>query len=82
MALRMEAQEYSSPLRKLVRFFRNSRDRWKAKCQEAKRTCKRRLNQVRALERSRANWKERATQLEGRIAELEAELQKTAGGLA
>lgn len=31
-----ESTEYRSPVRKLLPFFRSSRDKWKAKCQAAK----------------------------------------------
>jgi hypothetical protein len=69
---------YSSPLKKLVRFFRKSRDGWKRKCQGAKQALKLLQNQVRAVEQSRDQWKRRCQEQERRIAELEAELQKTA----
>jgi len=36
----MDAKTFTTPLRKLARFFQRSRDGWKAKCQEAKRACK------------------------------------------
>ena len=78
MALEIDNQQYSSPARKLVRFFCNSRNRWKQKCVEAKGRTKRLDNQVRAVERSRDQWKQRARESERRIAELEAELQKNA----
>lgn len=82
MALEMDVQEYSSPLRKLTRFFRNSRNRWKAKCQDTKRANKLLRNQVRAVERSREHWKQLVDQQKRRLAELEAELQKTADATA
>ena len=80
MSLETEVVEYSSPVRKLVRVFHRSRNGWKRKCQESKRANKLLQNQVRAVERSREQWKERAKEHERRIAELEAELQKTAAG--
>ena len=55
---------YKSPLRKLVRFFEDSRDRWKAKSQEAQAKVKRLQNQVRFLERSKADLKSRVKALE------------------
>ncbi len=61
---------YSSPPRKLIRFFEKSRDQWKSKCQTAKATVKRLQNRVRFLERSKAQWKERAQQLEAEVARL------------
>jgi len=69
---------YSSPLKKLTRFFRKSRDGWKRKCLGAKQALKLLQNQVRAVQRSREEWKQRCQEQRSRIAELEAELQKTA----
>jgi peptidoglycan hydrolase CwlO-like protein len=68
------SNEFRSPLRKLVRFFQDSRDNWKQKCQEAKRQCKRLSNQVRAVENSRAQWRSRAEQFQQQVAELEQQL--------
>ena len=51
---------FKSPLQKLVKFFRKSRDGWKAKCQEAKTLNKRLATQVRAVEKSRAAWRQKA----------------------
>ncbi len=66
---------YKSPQRKLVRFFQQSRDRWKAKYQEAKVSLKRLSNRVRFLERSKAHWKGRAKALEAELAQLKAQVQ-------
>jgi hypothetical protein len=75
-ALETEVREYSSPLRKLTRFFCKSRNRWKQKCLDAKHGNKLLRNQVRAVERSREQWKRKVEEQERRIEELEAELQK------
>lgn len=72
--------EFVSPVRKLSRFFLKSRDGWKAKCLSAKYSIKLLKNQVRAVERSRDEWKQKAAEHRRRIAELEAELQKTGAG--
>ena len=58
---------YSSPPRKLLRFFLKSRDQWKAKCQRAKATVKRLENRVRFLEKSKDEWKTRARALENSL---------------
>jgi hypothetical protein len=55
---------YTSPMRKLVRFFEQSRDQWKKKCRAAKAEIKRLAQQVKRLKQSRANWKSRAKTLE------------------
>lgn len=73
-----DIEVYSSPLKKLARFFRQSRDGWKRKCLEAKHSLKLLKNQVRAVERSREQWQQQCQEQRRRIAELEAESQKTA----
>ena len=73
---------FKSPLRKLVVFFENSRDRWKTKHQEIKRRLKKEQNQVRAVEKSRASWRAKAEAATERVQELErelAELKKVSG---
>ena len=67
---------YTSPPRKLLRFFLKSRDQWKAKCQGAKATVKRLENRVRFLEKSRAQWKSKAQALEKEKAQLKAKAQE------
>ena len=64
---------YISPPRKLLRFFLQSRDQWKAKCQRAKATVKRLENRVRFLEKSKDEWKARAQVLEAENAQLKAQ---------
>ena len=67
---------YSSPPRKLLRFFLKSRDQWKAKCQGAKATVKRLENRVRFLEKSKEQWKSKAQALEKENAHLKAQAQE------
>lgn len=67
---------YKSPTAKLLRFFPQSRDRWKAKCQAVRRENKKLANQTRAVEKSRERWKELAQSRQRRIDELEQELQE------
>lgn len=64
---------YKSPVRKLARFFEQSRDQWKAKCQTAKALVKHLKQRVRRLEESRAHWKRRAQELK---AEMERQAAK------
>ncbi len=61
---------YKSPVRKLVQFFEESRDRWKAKCIEAKAQVKGLKNRVRFLEESRARWAEQAKVQAAAVEEL------------
>lgn len=77
MEMEMDVREYTSPRRKLVAFFNQSRDKWKRKCQAAKDQNKLLKNQTRAVERSRDHWKELARERAKHIAELERELEKT-----
>ena len=63
---------YTSPVRKLVRFFEKSRDQWKAKHHALKAVLKRLENRVRFLETSKAHWKSRVKELEAEVARLQA----------
>jgi len=67
---------FRSPGRKLLPFFVTSRDNWKAKHHELKKEAKRLSNQVRAVEASREQWRERATAAERRAAELERQIEE------
>ncbi len=69
-----ELTECSSPVGKLLRFFKKSRDGWKAKQHHLKVQCKRQSNQGRAVESSRAAWRERAETAEGRLRDLERQI--------
>lgn len=77
MSVEVDAREYTSPLGKLVRFFKRSRDNWKRKYQQAKHQNKLLQNQTRAVERSREQWRQQAQEQAHRIAELEEELEKS-----
>ena len=68
-------KEYKSPVRKLARFFEKSRDKWKAKCREAKGQIRLLKNRVRFLEQSRDRWKSEAKELKAKVAELKAREQ-------
>jgi len=54
---------YKSPTHKLVRFFEQSRDNWKEKHKETKKTNKRLVNKVRFLTKSRDSWKQETLEL-------------------
>ena len=53
MGTRKKEMSYKSPLRKLVNFFKTSRDNWKKKYQETKKEVNRLANRVRFLEKSK-----------------------------
>jgi polyhydroxyalkanoate synthesis regulator phasin len=79
MSAVMDALELKSPLRKLVQFFRRSRDRWKEKHHAMKRKCRRLANQAAAVEKSREQWRTQVQDLRQRVHELENELAKQKG---
>jgi uncharacterized protein (DUF3084 family) len=68
--------EYVSPARKLIKFFRSSRDNWKTKHQQVKKELKLAQNQVRAVEKSRVKWRQDAEATRGEIARLQTELEE------
>lgn len=51
---------YRSPISKLLRFFCESRDKWKAKCKEAKRERKSLKYRLAVMTESRNRWKAEA----------------------
>jgi len=75
-------KHYTSPLRKLARFFEKSRDQWKAKHHQLKAVVKRLENRIRFLEKSKAHWKSRAEELETEVASLKAREQALADEVA
>ena len=68
--------EYSSPAHKLIKFFRSSRDNWKTKHQQVKRELKLVQNQVRAVEKSRAKWRQDVEATRAEVARLQTELEE------
>jgi hypothetical protein len=69
-----DPQSFTSPLRKLVRFFHRSRDSWKRKCQQAKVALKRVKNEAYALRKSRDEWKQIARQRAQELEQLQRDL--------
>lgn len=69
---------YSSPQRKLVKFFERSRDQWKAKSQVAKRVLKRVGTRLGRLERSKAAYQDQLAALHRQVAEWQAKHAQTA----
>ena len=67
--------EYSSPAHKLIKFFRSSRDNWKAKHQQVKKELKLAQNQVRAVEKSRSKWRQDAENAGVEVDRLRNELE-------
>lgn len=55
-----ETLPYRSPISKLLRFFCRSRDKWKARCKEAKRENKSLKYRLAVMTASRDRWKVKA----------------------
>lgn len=68
--------DYKSPLRKLVKFFEQSRNKWKEKYQDAKKTIKRLSNRVRYLETSKEQWKQKAIRADKELKQLKVVSEK------
>ena len=58
-----ETLHYRSPISKLLRFFCRSRDKWKAKCKEAKRENKSLKYRLAVMTENRNRWKAEARNL-------------------
>ena len=69
---------YTSPQRKLVKFFERSRDRWKAKSRAAKTVLKRLGTRLGRLERSNAAYQQQLTALQTQVAEWQAKHEQAA----
>jgi uncharacterized coiled-coil protein SlyX len=71
-------KSYTSPPRKLVKFFERSRDRWKAKSRVAKTVLKRLGTRLRRLERRNADYQQQLTALQTQVAEWRTKHEETA----
>lgn len=74
MSIGMDAKQFKTPLSKLVAFFRESRDRWKAKAQKMTEKWRKAHVQMRAVERSRDHWKQVARQEKEKRKQAEREM--------
>ena len=75
-----ESLSYRSPIAKLVRFFCGSRDKWKAKCKEAKRENKSLKYRLAKMTESRNRWKAQARSSETTVVPIEGEATKNRAG--
>ena len=66
----METLSYSSPIRKLLPFFQRSRDKWKAKCLEAKRENRSLKYCLAKMTEKRDRWKAKTRELEKQLANV------------
>lgn len=60
-----ETLGYRSPVAKLLRFFRRSRDQWKAKCKAAKQENKSLKIRLAKMKKSRDRWKAKSQDTDG-----------------
>jgi hypothetical protein len=75
-------EDYESRPGALVWFFQKSRNNWKAKYRALKASVKGLKNQLAAVTRSRADWRDKAEAAGRRAAALEAELAALRGRVA
>jgi len=68
---------YSSPQRKLVKFFEHSRDRWKAKSGAAKTVLKRLGTRLGRVERRNAAYQDQVAALQRQVAEWQVKHEQT-----
>jgi hypothetical protein len=67
---------YRSPVSKLIRFFRRSRDQWKQKCRDAKQCLKRAKQRAQQIAASRDRWKLHAQQGQEELLRAREELEE------
>ena len=72
-----DEKTYSSPQRKLVKFFERSRNQWKAKSQTAKTGLKRLGTRLRRVERRNADYQQQLGVLQRQVAEWRAKHEET-----
>ena len=73
-----DSKDYKSPPHKIISFLKTSRDKLRVKYTELKNQLRTAENQVRAVEKSRHQWRERAQQAEQELAQFK---KKTRPGL-
>lgn len=68
--------EFKSPVKKLVEFFRGSRDKWKARYILKRDESILLANKVRAVEKSRQHWSDVARVAKLEVKQVKAELRR------
>ena len=69
--VKSRGRSYKSPVRKLIKFFEESRNQWKAKCLSAKHQIKLLSNKIRYLEKRKAELTNKVKELEKKLEELQ-----------
>jgi hypothetical protein len=70
-----EETTYRSPVKKLMRFFKMSRDAWKEKNRKSKKRLKSFDTRLRVMRKDRNRWKELAREQEAELGRLREELE-------
>lgn len=70
--------DFKSPKHKVFGMLSTGRAKWKAKHHEVKKRLKLAGNQIRAVTKSRENWRNRALEAERQLLGVQAGLKKTA----
>ena len=70
------SDKYSSPIRKLIPFFVTSRDKWKEKCQLAKKEVKRLKNNIQYMKNANQELKKKITLLEDELKKKQQDRKK------
>ena len=73
----MTLKDFKSPQHKVFAIVIAGRDKWKAKHHELKKALKRADNQIRAVTKSRENWRNRAREAERQLRRVQAGQKKT-----
>lgn len=68
--------DYKSPLRKLVKHFKKSRDKWKERALESSNNIIRYKNRIKFLESSKSKVKSELKTLKAKLTSIETELKK------
>ena len=70
--------DFKSPKHKIFAILHAGRDKWKAKHHQVKMTLKLAEHQVRAVSKSRENWRDRALEAERQLRCVRADLKNSA----
>jgi len=71
----MTGLSFRSPMRKLVVFFRNSPDKWKKKCQDAKYEIKLLKRRYANLQKNHDRWQQQYRQVEAQRQQLQTQVE-------
>ena len=72
-------ENFKSPVKKLIAFFKNSRDKWKEKCKQAMLEIRSLKKRIEFLETSKAELKSQLKELKAEKKQLQSGLNKSEG---